>query len=190
MSDYDYDYDVDPEDELDERLAEEPVKPPENMKLTVEVGLSEYSPNGLLELIARGLLQQLGGKDRWQQLLHKMLLKIGEERARKLVEDGIASAWAGAEIDFGEIVRKASAEYMNEPVDSNGKAYADRHYHDKSPKRIEWLVAKLTREAMDTAFKAAEAEWKASTQQAIKETLADLLSARLAKALPSPAELK
>ncbi len=43
---------------------------------------------------------------------------------------------------------------------------------------------------MDAAFKAAETEWKASTQQAIKETLADLLSARLAKALPSPAELR
>lgn len=34
-------------------LTEEPIKPPENMKLTVEVGLSEYSPSGLLELIAR-----------------------------------------------------------------------------------------------------------------------------------------
>lgn len=189
MSDEYYD-DFDPEEEMDERLAEEPVKPPENMKLTIEVGLSEYSPNGLLELVARGLLQQIGGRDRWQERLQEMLLKIGEDRARKLVEDGIESAWADSEVDFAAIVRKAAAEYMNEPVNSRGEAVTQRHYHDGAVKRVEWLVAKLAREAMDAAFKQSEAEWKASTQQAIKETLSTLLAERLAKALPAPPELR
>lgn len=61
----------DPEEEdfdshLENHLTEEPIKPPENMKLTIEVGLSEYSPNGLLELIARRLLAQIGGEHKRQ----------------------------------------------------------------------------------------------------------------------------
>lgn len=186
------DGDYDPEEELDERLAEEPVKPPEDMKLTIEVGLSEYSPNGLLELIARGLLQQLGGKDRWQRLLRNKLLVIGEERARALVEEAITSAWNGAspEVDFGAIVSKAAAEFMKEPVNSSGQTITERYHRDGAITRVEWLVAKLTKEAMDGAFKQAEAEWKASTQQAIKETLTDALATRLAKALPPPPEVR
>ena len=93
-------------------------------------------------------------------------------------------------MDFGAIVRKAAADYMKERVNSNGQAIGDSYHIRDAPTRVEWLVAKLTKEAMDAAFKQAEAEWKASTQQAIKETLTDALATRLAKALPSPPEVR
>lgn len=182
---------IDPEQELDERLLEDLPKPPENMKLTIEVGLSEYSPNGLLELIARGLMQQIGGPQRWASQLDQMMKKKAEEHIQRFVETTVARIWnqGAADLDFVGIVRKASEEYMQEKVRADG-ARVDSYDHNRGVKRIEWLVSKLTKEAMDGAFKQAEAEWRANTQAAIKETLAEALAARLTKAIPSPPELR
>lgn len=186
-----YDDGFDTEQEDDERLTDGLPKPPENMKLTIEVGLSEYSPNGLLELIARGLFQQIGGPQRWATLLDKMMKEKAEEHVRQFVEATVARIWnqGAADLDFVGIVRKAAEEYMQEKVRSDG-ARTDSYDQNRGVKRIEWLVSKLTKEAMDGAFKQAEAEWRASTQAAIKETIGEALAARLTKALPSPPELR
>lgn len=185
------DADCDPEEELDEMLQEEPVTPPAEMKLSIEVGLSEYSPQGLLSLLARGLLAQIGGKDKWAKRLEGELLKQGKARAESIVDHVVTKMFEDNEegVDFTEIVSKAASEYMNERVDSDGKV-AGGFNRSERPTRLAWIVSKLTREAMDAAFKQAETEWRAQTTQAIKETLAGALADRLAKALPAPPELR
>lgn len=171
-------------------LPEEPVLPPQAMKLSVEVGLSEYQPNGLLELLARGILKDIGGRDKWAARLEKHLLDLGKERAEALVtavverhfRDGVAG------LDFPAIVRGAAEEFMTAKVNSRGESAS--RYDTGSPSRFEWWVRKIVQEAMAEAWKAAEAEWKAKTVTAIKDTLAQAMAERLAKALPTPAELR
>lgn len=186
MFDEDDDYDNDGLDEI--LTAEEPVTPPENLRLTVEVGLTEYSPDGLLALVARGLLQQIGGRDKWSSRLEQMLLTMGKKRAEELVTEVVENTFSTevAGLDFPAIVRKAAEEYMKEPVNSEGKASG----YTRDSSRLQWLVSRLTKEAMDAAFKEAEKEWRAATQNAIKETLTEALSSRLAKSLPAPPEVR
>lgn len=187
---YDPPYDPPDFDDDDEELQTElPVTPPTNMKLTIEVGLTEYSPNGLLELIARALLKDIGGRDRWAALLNKKLQTLADEQARELIQKEVNDVWAGSsEIDFRAIVQNAARDYMTAKVDNSGDP--TRYNQDKRPTRLEWIVANLTKQAMDAAFKEAETEWKEQTKKAIRETLAETLAVRLAKTLPSPPELR
>lgn len=190
---YDDEYDL--EDEavagaFDPPHPEEPVTPPERMTLSVQVGLTEYQPHGLLELLARGILKDIGGRDKWAKRLEEHLLGIGEARAEELVtaeverifRDGVAG------LDFPAIVRKAAEEYMTQRVNSSGEATT--YFQKDTPSRFEWWVRKIVKESMDAAWKQAEAEWKAKTTAAIKETLAQAMAERLAKALPTPPEIR
>lgn len=77
---------------------------------------------------------------------------------------------------------------MNEKVDQYGEKSTYNRGGEKT--RKEWLASNIVKESMDEAFKQAESEWKASTAQAIKETLTEALVVRLSKALPLPHELK
>lgn len=180
--------DYGPEDLLDEELP----KPPEDMKLSIEVSLTEYSPNGLLELIARGLLTQIGGKDRWKARLEKHLLELGRAKAEGIVNETIRQHLAGAvngmAPQLADLVQLTVLEWAGQKVNSKGEA--DGGYRAEMKTRAEWMVKKVVQESIDAAFKQAEAEWRASTAQAIKETLSSVLADRLARALPAPPEFK
>lgn len=186
------DYDYDPEEELDSRLSEDLPEPkptpPSNMTLSVQVGLTEYSPNGLMEFIARGLLTQIGGKDQWAKTLEHYLLKLGKEKAEDLINTEVSRIFQEGitGLDFTSLVRKSAEEWINEKVDNEGRA--DRHYAKTT--RKEWMVNKLVKESMDAAFKQAESEWREQTTKAIRETLSFTLAERLSKHLPIPPELK
>lgn len=185
----DYTYD---EDDLDPGSAEDVIQPPEDLKLTIEVGLTQYQPNGLLEMIARALLKDIGGKDQWARKLEKHLIALASERANSLVNETIDRIFLSelGSIDWQTIVETAAREYMNEKVNSSGEKAQDTYSRNGAQQRKEWLVAKIVKESMDQSFKAAEQEWKESTKTAIRETLMDALSSRLAKALPVPPELR
>lgn len=183
MSDYDPEF-------LNDEYFESPasVTPPEDLKLTVEVGLTAYSPNGLLGLIAQALLGQIGGRDKWAKRLEAHLVKLANDEMATLIRTEIVKVWRGETgIDFNSIVKKAAEEHMNEMVDSQGKKASPGNARQK---RIEYIAAELVKESTAAAFKEAEAEWKQTTKNAIKETLAEVLASRLAKALPSPPELR
>lgn len=191
MSEYDYEDDY--EEELDERLAEAPPRPPEDMKLTIEVGLSEYSPNGILELIARGLLAQIGGRDQWQGKLTKLVEGMVRARAEELVAETVHRVFVEmvADVDFDGAVRQAAEVYMHEKVQPHsGEKFNSSYGESSAPRRIEWLTRKIVEEAMDKSFKASESEWKANTVDVIKQTLTQMMAERLAKALPAPQELR
>lgn len=185
----DHSYD---EDDVDPGSIEEAIHPPEDLKLTVEVGLSQYQPNGLLELIARALLQQIGGRDQWSRRLEKHLTDLASERAQQLVNETIERTFVSelGSINWQESVEQAARDFMNEKVDSDGKELKDSYSRRGAQARKEWMVTKIVKESMDQAFKAAEQEWKDSTKIAIKETLTEALVARIAKALPTPTELR
>ncbi len=180
------------DDEMIDGSIEEVISPPEDLHLTVEVGLTQYQPNGLLEIIARALLQQIGGRDRWVNRLEKGLLDLAATRARALVDETINRIFVSelGSINWQEIVEAAAREYMEEKVTSDGKSATDSYSRREAKPRKEYLVSHIVKESMDSAFKAAETEWKENTKQAIKETLADALAIRIARTMPTPPELK
>lgn len=177
------------DEELSSHLVSDPVTPPENLKLSIEVGLSEYSPSGLLELIARGLLQQIGGRDKWSALLKSHLVKLADQQIGGLIQGEVFKIWnSQTDIDFKSIVHTAANEYMNELVDSSGDRVS--HKGRNTQRRIEYVTSELVKKAMAEAFKEAEAEWKETAKAAIKETLAEVLASKLARSMPMPKELE
>jgi len=162
------------------------------MKLTVQVGLTDYQPNGLLTLLAQGILRDIGGRDKWKELLTAYLLRLGKDRAEALVTAEVERIFGGGVgLDFAAIVSTAAEAWINEPVRFDGAPVGnDSFYRKDGVPRIQWLVSKLVKEAMDAAWKAAEADWKAKTQAAIKSTLTEAMTEKLAKAFPAPPELR
>lgn len=189
MSDYEDDYD-ESDDEV--RAVEPAPAPPGGMKLTVEVGLTEYTPNGLLNLLAQGILRDIGGRDKWAELLEEYLLDLGKQRAEELVTAEVERIFAAgvAGLDFTAIVRETAERYMGAAVGKHdGKEPGHYNRGDAIP-RLEYLATTLVKQAMEAAWKEAEADWKARTQAAIKATLTEVMAERLAKALPAPPELR
>lgn len=187
-------YEDDFEDaDFEEPEIEAPVTPPETMKLTLQVGLTDYQPNGLLTLIANGLLREIGGRDHWDELLKAYLLRLGKDRAEALVTaevDRLMREGIGG-LDLGALVRETAEAWAGELVNAHdGKPCTDSYYRREAVPRLQWFVRALVKESMDAAWKEAEAEWKAKTQAAIKATLTEAMADRLAKALPTPAELR
>jgi hypothetical protein len=188
VSCYDDEFD---DDAFETPIVDEPGSVPEDMKLTVEVGLSRYSPGEMLNLLAQGILRDIGGRDHWKKLLAAYLLRLGKDRAEDLVAAEVERIFAAgvAGLDFTALVREAAEGWANEKVRYDGRP-PDAYERSSAIGRLEWFAKKLVKEAMDAAWKEAEAEWKAKTQAAIKATLTEAMADRLAKALPTPAELR
>lgn len=190
MANYEDDYE---DDAFEGPVVDESVRAPETMRMLVEVGLTDYQPSGLLTLLAQGVLRDIGGRDHWKELLTAYLLRLGKDRAESLVTAEVDRIFGSgvAGLDFTAIVRKAAEEWAAELVrPHDGSPVRDHYDRSSGVPRLQWFAGKLVKEAMDAAWKAAEAEWKAKTQEAIKATLTEAMAERLAKALPLPAELK
>lgn len=174
MSEYD-----DFEDE-DNDAPESTVDPTVSDGIKVEIGASA------LDSMARAVITHL--VDRFASQIQRTVEKRINEAIEKAIDDKIntvigeradaiirdtldkprrkTNAWGqptGPEVSFGEIIPEITSSYLHERV--NSKGVREDYQNDKSPRRVDWIIATLVREQVDKAAKDAAG---AVTEQARK----------------------
>ena len=174
MSEYD-----DFEDE-DNDAPESTVYPTVSDGIKVEIGASA------LDSMARAVITHL--VDRFASQIQRTVEKRINEAIAKAIDDKIntvigeradaiirdtldkprrqTNAWGqptGPEVSFGEIIPEIASSYLDERV--NSKGVREDYQNDKSPRRVDWIIATLVREQVDKAAKDAAG---AVTEQARK----------------------
>lgn len=174
MSEYD-----DFEDE-DNDAPESTVDPTVSDGIKVEIGASA------LDSMARAVITHL--VDRFASQIQRTVEKRINEAIAKAIDDKIntvigeradaiirdtldkprrkTNAWGqptGPEVSFGEIIPEIASSYLDERV--NSKGVREDYQNDKSPRRVDWIIATLVREQVDKAAKDAAG---AVTEQARK----------------------
>jgi hypothetical protein len=187
--DYNYeDYEDDWTEEGDEQASAAPAEVPPDMKLTVEVGLTQYTPNGLLGLIAAAMVKDVGGADKWRARFRKMLADEGRSKLRGLIDAEAALLFEGQRDALREEIRKAFDSYFAQRVDVHGNPLDSNSYgfRDAKDTRISFLVRQLAAEAVEKAWKEIEAETKAQWTANIKAIVTELVAAKVERVLPAP----
>lgn len=134
--------------------------PPEDLKLTVEVGLTQYLPNGLLGFIAGTLIKDIGGRDKWVGRFRKLLEQEGKSKLSGLIDSEAALLFQDHRAELRTLIEQGFKSYFEDE--------------------------KLAAEAVDQAWKEIEAETKARWVADIKAVVTDLMAARVERALPPP----
>lgn len=171
----------------EEALGAAPQVPPD-MKLSVEVGLTQYNPNGLLGMIASAMVKDIGGADRWKARFRGLLVKEGQAKLRGLIDAEAALLFEGKREELRGLISQAFDDHFKEKVTEQGKP-PDHYSADKAKPRMYWLVRELAKQAVEQAWKEIEAETKAQWTANIKAVVTELVTAKVERALPPPKTL-
>ncbi len=159
--------------------------PPDDLKLTVEVGLSQYSPSGLLGFIASALVKDIGGRDKWVQRFRELLEQEGKSKLSGLIDSEASLLFQDHRTELRTLIEQGFKTYFEEVVGSDGKPNSGYSRQDNKT-RMQWLVESLAREAVTQAWEEIEAETKAQWVADIKAVVTDLMTARVERSLPPP----
>lgn len=173
--------------------GDQPPTVPEELRMSIEVSLSEYSPRSLLELIAKGILRDIGGKNDWnrhvQNLLAKMVREKVEEIVRGLVEDLVSSQLSGnSGQSLKEVIYLAIKAYLQDPVDSRGSR--PKSVKSEVTPRLMFIVKQIVTESIKDEFQRAREEWTNEAKILIRQNIADMMAERVVKNLNLPKEIQ
>lgn len=182
------DHEYDWIEEGDEQALAAPAEVPPDMKLTVEVGLTQYTPNGLLGMIAAAMVQDVGGTDRWRARFRKLLADEGLAKLRGLIDAEAALLFEGHRDGLRAEIQKGFDDFFSRKVNSRGEAANPEAYgyRDLKETRMTFLVRELATAAVERAWKEIEAETKAAWVNNIKAVVTELVSAKVERILPAP----
>lgn len=165
-----------------------PAEVPPDMKLTVEVGLTQYTPNGLLGLIADAMVKQVGGADKWKERFRRLLADEGLAKLRGLIDAEAALLFEGNREGLRASIQQGFEAYFSQKVNNRGEPVAPDAYSRRDAKgtRLDFLVRELTTAAVEQAWKEIEAETKAAWVNNIKAVVTELVTAKVDRVLPAP----
>lgn len=172
--------------EYDDLEDEDNDAPKSTVDPTVSDGIKVEIGASALDSMARAVITHL--VDRFASQIQRTVEKRINEAIEKAIDDKIntvigeradaiirdtldkprrkTNAWGqptGPEVSFGEIIPGIARSYLDERV--NSKGVREDYQNDKSPRRVDWIIATLVREQVDKAAKDAAG---AVTEQARK----------------------